>query len=232
MTVKMLFTASGLLLSSLVNAATLPRVSSRQIASNEPTCSDKDQGSTFSYTSSGSTYDVLCGKDYYGGDLRSMQTNTFGDCLSACNTESACVTVAFRDGACYLKSTVTSAVSDANVWSAKKSGAKSLSCDGKASDGATYTASKGQFKIICGQEYAGGDLTSTSTANFIPSLSQALSGQGLMISSSAWTRLLCRPGLGLGASQRSFRVLFNQEIMKGRGFCSEERGLRARFQKA
>lgn len=166
MPAKMLFTASGLLLCSIVSAAALPQVFPRQSASNEPTCSGKDQGSTFSYINSGTTYDVLCGKDYYGGDLRSLQTSTFGDCLNACNTETACVTVAYRDNNCYLKSMVTSAQSDVNVWSAKKSGAKSLSCAGKESDGTTYTASKGQFKIICGQEYFGGDLTSQTTTSF------------------------------------------------------------------
>lgn len=166
MTIKLFTIASGLLLSSQANAATLPHIYVRQDSSNGPTCSDKAQDSTFTYTSSGISYDVLCGKDYYGGDMRTTQTATFGLCLDQCNAESACLSVAFRDGTCYLKSTVTSAVSDSNVWSAKKSGAKSLSCDNKVDDGATYTASKGQFKIICGKEYYGGDLTSTSTPSF------------------------------------------------------------------
>lgn len=166
MSSKMLYAASGLVLCSLANAATLPHVFPRQSATDSPSCVGKDQGSTFSYTAAGKTYDVLCGADYYGGDLRSLQSDTFGDCLNSCSAETACITVAYRGNTCYLKSTITSSVSDSNVWSAKRSGASSLSCENNASDGVTYAASKGQFKIICGKEYYGGDLSSTSATSF------------------------------------------------------------------
>jgi hypothetical protein len=154
----------------LASGASLPQRLSRQEPGSEPTCSGKEQGSTFTYTpSSGSPFDIVCGEDYAGGDLKALATSSFKDCLTACDTEPTCVTVAYRDGACYLKNKVTSAVSNESVWSAKKENvptSTALSCEDNRSDGVTYTASKGHFRIICGKEYPGGDLTSTSTSTF------------------------------------------------------------------
>ena len=166
MAARLLIIALGLLFSSRISATLLPSMYARQDSSNAPTCSGKTQGSTFKYMSSDTSYDVLCGQDYYGSDLRAIRVDTFGACLTGCSGDPACVAIAFRDGACYLKSSVAPALSDSNVWSAKKSDAKSLSCDGKASDGLTYSASKDQFKIICGKEYYGGDLSATRVPSF------------------------------------------------------------------
>ena len=166
MAARLLIIASVLLLSTQVSTATLLSIYARQNSSDAPTCSGKTQGSTFKYMSSDTSYDVLCGQDYYGNDLRAIRVDTFGACLTGCSGDPACVAIAFRDGACYLKSSVAPALSDSNVWSAKKSDAKSLSCDGKASDGLTYSASKDQFKIICGKEYYGGDLSATRVPSF------------------------------------------------------------------
>lgn len=166
MAARLLIIASGLLLSSRVSAATLPSIYARQDSSDAPTCSGKAQGSTFKYMSSETSYDVLCGQDYHGSDLRAIRVDTFGACLTECSGDPVCVAVAFRDGACYLKNSIAPALSNSNVWSAKKSGATSLSCDGKASDGLTYSASKDQFKIICEKEYYGGDLTTTRVLSF------------------------------------------------------------------
>ncbi|KAH6629129.1 hypothetical protein C7974DRAFT_181793 [Boeremia exigua] len=134
-------------------------------------CAEKDLGYTFSHTTSEGTYDITCGADYPGGDLKFLWADSFDSCVAACDTESACLTVAFRSGACYLKSDLTSAVTDGSVWAAKKHGAKAPdvgpTCVGKASDTATYESSTGsKFKIVCGKEYWGGDLTATSTTSF------------------------------------------------------------------
>jgi hypothetical protein len=131
------------------------------------TCVGKDREATFTYTTSAGNYDILCGKDYLNADLSSLQTRTFADCLTACDEEVACATVAYANGFCYLKNQVTTTVSNANVWAAKKQNAKeSLTCVGGKDDAKIYSASKGQYNIICGKEYAGGDLISTSTASF------------------------------------------------------------------
>jgi hypothetical protein len=131
------------------------------------TCTEQNQGSTFTYTTSGGAYDILCGQDFLNGDMSSAPAATFKDCLTACDAQSSCVTVAFANGICYLKNQLTTPVSNYAVWSAKKQGAKrGLSCENKIDDGTTYQATKGQFKIVCGQEYSGGDLASTGTASF------------------------------------------------------------------
>jgi hypothetical protein len=131
------------------------------------TCVGKDPEATFTYTTSAGNYDILCGKDYLNADLSSLQTETFADCLTACDKEAACVTVSYANGFCYLKNHVTTTVSNANVWAAKKQNAKeSLTCINGKDDSNTYPASKGQYKITCGKEYAGGDLSSTSTTSF------------------------------------------------------------------
>jgi hypothetical protein len=166
---------STLLVSSFLTAhtvfgASLPQRVPRQDPASEPTCVGKEPGTAFTYTApSGDAFDVLCDQDYAGGDLKFVATASFGDCIAACDTESACVTLAYRDGACYLKSQITSAVSNNGVWSAKRQVIPTntaLTCVNGQSDGATYTASTGQFKIICGREYYAGDLASTSTSTF------------------------------------------------------------------
>jgi hypothetical protein len=131
------------------------------------TCTEQNQDSTFTYTTSGGAYDILCGQDFLNGDMSSVSAATFEDCLTACDAESSCVTVAFANNICYLKNKVTTPVSNYAVWSAKKQGVKrGLSCDNKIDNGITYQATKGQFKVVCGQEYSGGDLASTGTASF------------------------------------------------------------------
>ncbi|KAF1931420.1 uncharacterized protein M421DRAFT_418056 [Didymella exigua CBS 183.55] len=105
--------------------------------------------------------------DYWGGDLRSLQADTFQSCLEACKTETECVSIAYSGTACYLKKNSTPEKPNGGVWSAKRTriaSNKGLTCgaDG-SSDGKTYTSSKGDFKIICGKDYAGNDLPATST---------------------------------------------------------------------
>jgi len=162
MSVSTLLFTSAIAFSTLV--AGLPQLSaSRDIS---PSCDGKDLGTRFTFTS-GSVYDITCGSDYLGGDLRSFQTAVFQDCIAACDSDSSCGSLSFTNGICYLKSSAPTAVANSNVWAAKKQNAKgALTCVDKADHGKTYQASKGQFKIICGQEYGGGDLTSASTSSF------------------------------------------------------------------
>ena len=104
--------------------------------------------------------------------MSSAPAATFGDCLTSCDANSACVSVAYANGICYLKNRLTAAVSNLNVWSAKKQSQKpGLTCDsnsnnGKTDDGETYQTPNGLFKVVCGKEYPGADLISTSTTSF------------------------------------------------------------------
>jgi hypothetical protein len=155
------FAASALALAVAVRGAALPQTTA--LHDDAPSCLDKAQGTTFQWPTDtedvSSIFQITCGTDYWGGDLRSFQSDTFQGCLAACKTDAECVSVAYGGTSCYLKNILTTGQPNGGVWSAKKTVTnKSLTCD---ADG-----SKGDFKIICGKDYAGNDLPSTSTKSF------------------------------------------------------------------
>lgn len=160
---KAILVASVLAASSLANAVVL---STRQTASSGPTCFDKAVGATFSTKlAPNHQYDVTCGADYSGNDIRLEWVADFVGCLTACDAEAQCDTVAYVDYACYLKNGVPDLETGiADVWSAKK--IPPPTCDGNASDGAIYFTSVGNFQIICGRDYNGNDFGGISTASF------------------------------------------------------------------
>ncbi|KAF1364343.1 hypothetical protein EJ07DRAFT_99257 [Lizonia empirigonia] len=164
MSIKSVFITSALAASSVVNAAVLPV---RQASSTGPTCSDKAVGATFiTKLASDNQYDVTCGADYFGNDLEDglTWTSDFAGCLTACDAEAGCSTVAYVNGACYLKHGVPTLQGNDAVWSAKKT--PPPTCDGGASDGALYATAAGNFQIICGKDYGGNDLPSFGTDSF------------------------------------------------------------------
>ena len=133
-----------------------------------PTCEGKTAGSTFSFSTSSGSYDILCGTDYWGGDLSSQSADTFETCLKACDSATGCVSVSYSGNNCYLKQTLTDAVSSTNVWAAKRHGAAKggVSCVGNVSHGTIYQSAKSKFDIICGKDYYGSDLAVASTSSF------------------------------------------------------------------
>jgi hypothetical protein len=153
------FAASALALAVAVRGAALPQTTALHDDAFQWPTDTEDVSSIFQIT---------CGTDYWGGDLRSFQSDTFQGCLAACKTDAECVSVAYGGTSCYLKNILTTGQPNGGVWSAKKTVTnKSLTCDADgSSDGKTYTSSKGDFKIICGKDYAGNDLPSTSTKSF------------------------------------------------------------------
>lgn len=141
------------------------------------TCEGKNAGSTSTYKTAKETYDITCGADYPGGDLKFLWTDSFDACVVACDEEDGCLTVAYRSGACYLKNQLTVSSSDAGIWAAKKHNADAIAkaeatsagptCVDKASDATIYKSLGGKsFKIVCGKEYGGGDLSFASTTSF------------------------------------------------------------------
>lgn len=164
------FAGPALAVAFVVHGAALPQ--SLTVPSDAPSCLGLAQGTTFTWPTNtedaSSIFQITCGTDYWGGDLRSLQADTFQDCLAACKAESQCVSVAYGGTSCYLKNALTPGQSNSGVWSAKKAKVnKGLTCDATgSSDGTTYTSSKGDFKIVCGTDYAGNDLPATSTKTF------------------------------------------------------------------
>lgn len=68
--------------------------------------------------SSGGTYEITCGTDYYGGDFKSLDTASFDLCLEACDQNDACQAVAYVAPSCYLKNEVNKGGVAAHVWGA------------------------------------------------------------------------------------------------------------------
>ncbi|OJD29358.1 kelch domain-containing protein [Diplodia corticola] len=120
-----------------------------------------------------SQWNIVCSTDYAGGDMGMSNVNSFEACVRDCDTTAGCVDVSFVwPNACYKKNVLTTATSNSAVWTAKKVGVSgaststALSCENNRSNGAQYTTSKGAFQVVCGVDYAGGDLSSSHVASF------------------------------------------------------------------
>ena len=118
------------------------------------------------YTTASSSYQIHCGTDYYGGDLPSTTTATFEDCLSACDSATGCLAVAYVSGSCYLKSKVNAPTANDGVWGAKRTDApaQTLSCANNQSNGTTYQSGQQSYTILCGVDNYGGDISSITTS--------------------------------------------------------------------
>ncbi len=141
------------------------------------TCEENASNNTI-YKTAGSSFLVLCGFDFGGGDMGGSPQPTFADCMDACAATQDCIDVSYAGGFCYMKNTLTTATpSPAGwVWTGKKVVATTdpeptgpeLTCVEGAMDGKTFTASSGnQYAIICGREYPGGDLKGVEAATFV-----------------------------------------------------------------
>jgi len=163
---------------------------------------NKNNGATYK------GFTVQCGTDYPGGDLGYKWVETLENCIDLCATTSGCMDIAFSNNICYLKSTVTSVVSDANVIGAKLPGAgpavsnatttsssavaastsSVYSCP--ASDNQTYTGSNGvKYLIQCGTDFNGGDFTNAPATNFDQCL--AICGSNSQCVSVSFTGTWC-----------------------------------------
>jgi hypothetical protein len=139
---------------------------------NQLTCDNKQCEGTNYTTSSGLTFEVLCGVDYAGGDLAAANSATFESCIETCANTTGCIDVSYVAPSCYMKSQLGTPENRDWVWTAKQvvastpSTSNALSCDNNASDGQTYQAGNDTFLITCGKDYAGGDLLGLSAATF------------------------------------------------------------------
>jgi hypothetical protein len=77
----------------------------------------KDNGTTYA-TPAGNEYLVLCGVDYFGGDMGMVYTDTFEKCMDTCDSNDGCIDVAYSGTACYMKNEVTTHSPAAWAWNA------------------------------------------------------------------------------------------------------------------
>ena len=53
-----------------------------------------DDGKTYT-SANGKHFKVICGKEYYGGDLLYANVPTFEQCLDTCSTTEGCIDVSY-----------------------------------------------------------------------------------------------------------------------------------------
>ncbi|KAJ4298332.1 hypothetical protein N0V88_003357 [Collariella sp. IMI 366227] len=122
----------------------------------------------------GAVYQVVCGLDYSGPDIKATQTPTFAGCINACDATPGCVDVSYLGESCYVKSKAENPAERDWVWSARlvtpatgSEADKKLSCVDKKSDKTTYTTTSGTaFQVLCGIDYSGTDVGATNTPTF------------------------------------------------------------------
>lgn len=61
-----------------------------------------DDGTRYT-TSNGHVFEIQCFKDYYGGDLATVNTQSFDECLEVCDATADCINVSYVTGTCYMK---------------------------------------------------------------------------------------------------------------------------------
>lgn len=159
------------------------------VQSNGPSCPTADSTTVNGFL-------IACATDYYGGDLTSMNTETFGDCISACETNSACVDVSFvPPNSCYLKQQLTTPSTNDGVWNARRLNiaappvdpADNPNCPGD--DNTSYTVNDISFTIHCYNDYRGGDYGSLPAAHFSDCLA-ACAGDAQCVD-VAWNAGMC-----------------------------------------
>jgi len=123
------------------------------------------------YTSAAGSYDIVCHVDYAGGDVAAAGgLASFEDCIDLCDNTPTCIDVSYAPGgACYMKSSLGAANPNGGIWTARSRAARTddVTCVDNKANGTIYDAADGgYFEILCGIDYAGGDLAATSETSF------------------------------------------------------------------
>lgn len=162
-------TLTLLLLPSLVTAAPL-------------SCTDNLSHETIYTTPPGIPYDILCYVDHPGNDLASHSgLATFEECIDLCDATRGCVDVSWfaPDGTCWMKRSVGEPVENGGIWTARsrvERGDKDVTCVDGLSNGTRYEAvGGGVFEVLCGIDYAGGDLGGSVEESFAGCVSSMFS---------------------------------------------------------
>lgn len=130
------------------------------------------------------SYNLACNTDYPGGDLVAKNAQSFQGCAPLCDQTQGCVGWAYVGGTgagtCYLKQTLTNAVtndhvdsgynpsavqsnSNANSNAGGSGGSGSNAC---TSLGSTLTQGSNTYTISCGTDYGGNDIMAASSSTF------------------------------------------------------------------
>lgn len=116
--------STGVTGAKIISRVTLPPSSSPSAGPQQPcptsiSCPD-DNGCLASDSTSGRSFTLACGVDFYGGDLQTEWTNGLGACSAACAGNPQCIAASFvgngdSSGPCYLKNKNLGPVPDSRV---------------------------------------------------------------------------------------------------------------------
>lgn len=145
-------------------------------------------GTTFA-ASNGAKFEVECGFDRAGGDIKMVFYGSFEDCINGCASTPSCVDVTFLGNACWMKSSVkpvrytnasgarlitavgtiilppvtsTATASLATPTGSASTSQSSVSVSNVScptADGQDYLSGNSHYTIECGQDRAGGDFS-------------------------------------------------------------------------
>ncbi|KAF2156578.1 hypothetical protein K461DRAFT_308871 [Myriangium duriaei CBS 260.36] len=108
----------------------------------------QNNGTIYVEPSSGYQYLLECGIDHSGGDLSMTYVSSFSACIAACAQNKGCVDVSLSGTACYMKSSVGSAIySNSGIKGAKLINTTSTAAP-QSTATATATGSSGQSVAV------------------------------------------------------------------------------------
>lgn len=139
----------------------------------------RDDGKTYT-SENGQAFLIQCSKDYFGGDMGAVNTETFDGCLDACGNTPGCLNVAYVYGSCYMKNQKNEAQDHDWVWGAivvdnptptssipVPTSTSTLTCEEWVSDNSFFvTAQNKQYEILCGVDYEAGDMSMATVMTF------------------------------------------------------------------
>ncbi|KAF9698053.1 hypothetical protein EKO04_004265 [Ascochyta lentis] len=181
-------------------------------SSTGPSCVDKASDASTYRSSSGKNFKIVCGREYYGGDLTSASTASFKECIDTCSANSECVDVSYVNGACYLKRSTSTLMEAGHVWTAElidlastasaasttpsmtpttsaAAEKKELTCIDNKDNKQSYTATNGGTYVVeCGVDYYGNDLPAVDSVSFAACMDTCDSTDGCVDVSYVWGR--------------------------------------------
>ncbi|KAH8125020.1 hypothetical protein LI328DRAFT_167882 [Trichoderma asperelloides] len=104
-------------------------------------------------------FTIQCGTDHPRGDIKSIPTLDFPNCIDLCDQTAGCIAASWRFGTCYLKKTLEPAVSSSWVDTAVLSSHLTSPTFCPGPDGQQIREASGRsFTITCNADRVGGDL--------------------------------------------------------------------------
>ncbi|KAL9487760.1 hypothetical protein ACSS6W_000037 [Trichoderma asperelloides] len=115
----------------------------------------------------GKKYTVECGTDRPHGDIGSVPTLDFPNCIKLCDETSGCIAASWRFGDCYLKRSLKPAISNSWVDTAVLSSLLNAPALCPSQNGKQITETSGRsFTVACNTDRPRGDMASKPLTNF------------------------------------------------------------------